>query len=91
MSKYPKNGWKLMKIANIDRESLHNFWTTQGISMKFTGKMCFMIILKVTKNQHLNLSLEDTLFEKPQGDQIDPPPHPPPHPQAVLGLMGRSA
>ena len=68
MSKYPKNGWKLMKIANIDRESLHNFWTTQGISMKFTEKMCFMIILKVTKNQHLNLSLEDTLFEKPQGD-----------------------
>ena len=42
--------------------------------MKFTGKMCLMIILKVTKNQRLNLSLEDALFEKPQGDQIDPLP-----------------
>ena len=32
-----------------------------------------MIILKVTKNQGLTLSLEDTFFEKPQGGQIDPP------------------
>ena len=35
-----------------------------------------MIILKVTKNQDFTLSLEDTLFERPQ---IDPP--------AILGLM----
>ena len=27
-----------------------------------------MIILKVTKNQSFHLSLEDTLFEIPQGD-----------------------
>ena len=27
-----------------------------------------MIILKVTKTQSVNLSLEDTLFEIPQGD-----------------------
>ena len=33
-----------------------------------------MIILKSTKNQGFNLSLEDTFLEKPQGrDQIDPP------------------
>ena len=32
-----------MKIANIDREILHIFWTTWGISVKFSGKMCFMI------------------------------------------------
>ena len=41
--------------------------------MKFSGKMWLMIILKITKNQGFNLSLEDTVFEKPQGGQIDPP------------------
>ena len=35
--------------------------------MKFSGKMCFKIILKVTKNQGFTLSLEDTFFEKPGG------------------------
>ena len=43
--------------------------------MKFSRKMCFKILLKVTKNQGFNLSLEDTFFEKPRwgrGDQIDP-------------------
>ena len=44
--------------------------------MTFSGKMCFKIILKVTKYQGFTLSLEDTFFEKPQergrGDQIDP-------------------
>ena len=49
--------------------------------MKFSGKMCLKIILKVTKNQGFTLSLEDTFFEKPQGGQIAPPP-----PPAVLGL-----
>ena len=32
-----------------------------------------MIILKVAKNQGFTLSLEDTLFEKSQGGQTDPP------------------
>ena len=33
-----------------------------------------MIILKVTENQGLTFSLEDTLFEKPQGEgKVDPP------------------
>ena len=71
MSKNPKNWGKLMKIANIDREFLHIFWTTWGNSIKFSGKMCFKIILKVTKNQGFTLSLEDTFFEKPQGGQIE--------------------
>ena len=55
--------------------------------MKFSGKMCLMIILKVTKNQGLTVSSDDTFFEKPQGgaDQIDTRPTPPP-PLAVLGL-----
>ena len=55
-----------MKIANSDREILHNFLTTWGISMKFSGKMCLLILLKVTKNQGFTLSSEDTFFEKPQ-------------------------
>ena len=58
-----------MKIANIDKEIFHNFWTTSGISMKFSGKMWLMIILKVTKNQGLTLSLENTFLEKPQGGE----------------------
>ena len=53
--------------------------------MKFSGKMCFEIILKVAKNQGFNLSLEDTFFEKQQGCQIDPLPSPPT--PAVLGLI----
>ena len=56
-----------MKIANIEREIIYNFWTTWGIYMKFSGKMCLMIILKVTKIQGFTLSLEDTLLEKSQG------------------------
>ena len=73
-----------MRKANIDREILHNFWTTCGISMKFSGKMCLMIILKVTKNQGFTLSLEDKFFEKPQGGgQIDPP--------GILGLRNHRA
>ena len=43
--------------------------------MKFSGKMCFKIILKVTKNQGFTLSLEDNFFEKPKGGgQLGPPP-----------------
>ena len=79
MSKNPENWWNSMKTANIDREILHNFWTTWGISMKFPGNMWFIIILEVTWQQGLTLSLEDMFFEKPQeGGQIDPssPSHP---------------
>ena len=47
--------------------------------MKFSGKMCLEMILKVTKNQAFTLSLEDTFFKKSQGMgvQFDPPPSPP--------------
>ena len=33
--------------------------------MKFSGKICLKIILKVTKKQGFTLSLEDIFFEKP--------------------------
>ena len=50
MSKNLKNWGKLMKIADVDREFLHIFWTTWGNSIKYSGKTCLKIILKVTKN-----------------------------------------
>ena len=57
---------------------------TRVISMKFSGKMYLIIILKVTKNHGLNVSLEDVFFEKPQGwGQIDP------HPPAIYGLKSK--
>ena len=56
-----------MKIANIDTEILHIFWTTWGNSIKFSEKICFKIILKVTKNQGSTLCKEDAYFQKPQG------------------------
>ena len=45
--------------------------------MKFSGKICFNIILKVTKNQGSTLYIEDTFFKKPQaegggGGQFEP-------------------
>ena len=63
-----------MKIVNIAGENLHIFWTTWGISMKFSGKIKFMIILKFTRNQGFNLSLENTFLEKSHGggkSQVD--------------------
>ena len=42
--------------------------------MKFSGTIYLMIVLKVTQNQGFTLFLEHTIFEKPQGGQIDPPP-----------------
>ena len=74
-----------MKISNIDRKILHNFWTTWGISMKFSGKLCLIIMLKVTKNQGVILSLEDAFFEKPQGGRGSNW-HPPTNRPIVLGL-----
>ena len=82
MSKNAKYRWNSMKIVNIDRENLHIFWITWGISMKFSGKIWLMIILKFTKNQSFTLSLEDTFLEKPQGGSSWPP-----DPVVFLGLM----
>ena len=49
---------KLMKIVNTDGENIHIFITTYLMSMKFSGKMYLMIILKVIKNLSLTLFLE---------------------------------
>ena len=77
-----------MKIANIGREILRIFLTTWGISMKFSGKMCLVIIFKVTEKQGFTFSLEDTFLEKPQwGSNWHPPP--PPSPSPILGLSSK--
>ena len=57
-----------MKLINIDGENLHIFWITRGISMKFSGKIWLITILKVTKDQGLTLYLEDTNFRKKHRD-----------------------
>ena len=62
-----KKSKQLMKLANIDKENLYIFQTTWGSSMKFSGKMCLVIILKVTKKQGFTPSLENTVLKKPQG------------------------
>ena len=63
----------------IDRERLHIFWMTSGISVKFSGKMWLMIISKATKNQSFNLSLEHAFLKKAQGDSQIDPLHPSPY------------
>ena len=58
--------------------------------MKFSGKMCLKVILKVTKNQGLTLSIEDTFFEKPRGEggRGGGGPLPPPPPPPLLAILG---
>ena len=66
-----------MKIANIEREILHIFWTTWGISLKISGKMWLMIILKVTKKTEFHPFFSRYIFRKITeggGGQIEPPP-----------------
>ena len=42
------------------------FISSEQLSVKFSGKMRLIIVLKVTKNQGFALSLEDTSLEKPK-------------------------
>ena len=48
--------WKIMKIVNVEGENFQIFWTTWGISIKFSNTW-LMIILKVTKKQCFTLYL----------------------------------
>ena len=65
--------WKTGKKAKIEEENLHTFWTTWWISIKFLGKIYFVIILSHKKSGLHPLSLENTISEKPQSGQIDTP------------------
>ena len=56
---------KIWKVdANIPEENVRIFWTTPGISMKFSGKMWFSMILKVAKNQGFTLFQDNRFLEK---------------------------
>ena len=63
---------KFLKIVNIDEGSLHIFKTTCGISMKFSEKSCFRIILKITKNQGFPLSRKYSLGKATGSCQKNP-------------------
>ena len=73
MWKNPKNWWKSMKIANIDGERFHIFWTTWGISMEFSWKMSYDNSQGNEKHGS-TLSLEDTFLGKLQEGSNWPPP-----------------
>ena len=64
--KYQKKKKKMMKIVHIGKESLQIFLATLGILTKFPGKMCLMILLKVSERQGFALSLENSVLIKPQ-------------------------
>ena len=50
-------------------KSVDIFQTTfKGMSIKFSGKLCLTLILKVTKNQSFTFSIENAVLEKPQWD-----------------------
>ena len=51
-----KKSKKLIKLVNIEEGNFHISGTTSGISIKFSGRMCLLTILKVTKNRALPLS-----------------------------------
>ena len=79
--KNPENQWKSMKIATVNREIIHNFWTTWGVSIKFSWKMWIMIILKVTKKTGFDPLFRRYIFCKTTGwVKLTPPP------PAILGL-----
>ena len=59
-----------MKIANIDRESLHIVWTTWAISMKYSGKICLITLLQATKKTKFHPFFKRYIFQKNTGVAI---------------------
>ena len=53
-----------MKVVKNDGENCHIFWMAWGISMKFSGIMSLMIILKVTKKTEIYLPSRRYIFRK---------------------------
>ena len=56
-----------MKVSNIEREIIHIFWASWGISMEFSEKDVTYDNIKSHKKQRFTISLEDIFLEKPQG------------------------
>ena len=55
-----------MKIVNADAENLNMFPTPWGISIKFSEKMCLMMVLKVAKIKGFAPLLENAVLEQQQ-------------------------
>ena len=53
----------MVKLVNVEEENIHIFGGTWGTLMKFSGKMCLMIILKVRENKDFTLSVENTVLK----------------------------
>ena len=49
-----------MQIANIEEKNLHNFWTTWGTSIKFSGKDVTCDNIKKHKNTFLEKLKEES-------------------------------
>ena len=62
-----KNATESVKIVDIEVENIHNFWTTWWITLKISGKMWLLKLLKVAKNHGFTTSLKTMFLEKPQG------------------------
>ena len=58
---------KLHFLCSVDRENLHIFRKTWGVSKKISENLWVMIIIKVTKLQGFTLSLLDKFLKNPQG------------------------
>ena len=55
-----------MKIVNTDEENLNMLPTPGGISIKFSEKMCLMMVLKVAKIKGFAPLLENAVLEQQQ-------------------------
>ena len=53
-----------MKIVNTDEENLNMLPTPGGTSIKFSEKMCLMMVLKVTKIKGFTPLLENAVLEQ---------------------------
>ena len=63
-----------MKIANIDREILHNSQRLENFNETFRKGVTYDNITSHKKPRFHTIYLEDVFFEKPQEVQIDPQP-----------------
>ena len=61
-----------MKIANIDKERIHMFWTTWAISIKLSGEMWLMLLSKVTRKLGLHPHFGRYIFQKSKGESNSP-------------------
>ena len=57
-----------MKIANIDKERIHMFWTTWAISIKLSGETWLMLLSKVTRKLGLHPLFGRYIFQISTGE-----------------------